>query len=86
MNHVDGNALAGPLAEVFAFDITSAIGRCLGCGASEMIGETMVYSASPGYVVRCPHCDAVLATVVESVDTTWLRLTGISALRIPKTR
>ena len=84
MSHVDGNALAGPLSDVFAFDVTSAVGRCRGCGATGMIAEVMVYAAWPGYIARCPHCDAVLATVVESADKIWLNLSGISALEIPK--
>src|SRR5918994_1022683 len=33
MQHVDGNALAGPLAEFFTFDITMATGRCNGADA-----------------------------------------------------
>ncbi len=84
MNHVDGNALAGPLSDVFAFDITSAVGRCIGCGASGMLAEALVYAASPGFIARCPHCDAVLATVVESEHKVWLNLSGLTALEIPK--
>lgn len=84
MGHMDGNALAGALSDVFAFDVTSAVGRCRGCGTSGMLAETMVYAASPGYVARCPHCDAVLATVVESPDRVWLNLSGMTALEIPK--
>ncbi|MDU0287802.1 DUF6510 family protein [Saccharothrix longispora] len=29
---MDGNALAGPLAEVFAVDLTAARARCGSCG------------------------------------------------------
>ena len=32
----DGNALAGPLAELFAVDMTTAVGRCVSCG---LVGE-----------------------------------------------
>lgn len=84
MGHMDGNALAGPLSDVFAVDITSAVGQCRGCGASGMIAEAMVYAASPGYVARCSHCDAVIATVVESPEKVWLNLSGMSALEITK--
>jgi len=84
MDHVDGNALAGPFSDIFAFDITSAIGRCLHCGGSGMIADAMVYRATPGLIARCPHCDAVLATVVESADKVWLNLSGLSALEIVK--
>jgi hypothetical protein len=84
MTHVDGNALAGQLSDLFAFDVTEAIGRCANCGASGMIGEAMVYRASPGTVARCPHCSAVLATIVESDDKIWLSLAGVSALEVTK--
>ncbi|WP_333937949.1 DUF6510 family protein [Streptomyces sp. HUAS 31] len=30
--YVDGNALAGPLSEVFAVDVTPATSRCANCG------------------------------------------------------
>ena len=30
--HLDGNALAGPLGEIFAVDVTAAVGRCASCG------------------------------------------------------
>lgn len=82
MPHVDGNALAGLLAEVFPFDLTGAIGRCRGCGATGMIGDTMVYFASPGIIVRCPTCDAVLATLVETPARVWLSLSGVTGLHV----
>jgi predicted RNA-binding Zn-ribbon protein involved in translation (DUF1610 family) len=84
MTHVDGNALAGQLSDLFAFDITTAVGRCLNCGMSGMIGEAMVYLACPGTIARCAHCDAVLATIVESDDTIWLSLSGVSAIQVTK--
>ncbi len=84
MVHLDGNALAGPLSELFAFDLTTAIGRCLNCGSSGMIGAAMVYQAGLGTVARCPQCGAVLATVVESDDRIWLSLSGVSALEVEK--
>ena len=84
MNHIDGNALAGQLSDLFAFDLTSAIGRCVNCGTSGMIGAAMVYVATPGIVARCPHCNAVLATIVESDDKIWLSLAGVSAIEVTK--
>jgi uncharacterized Zn finger protein len=84
MTHVDGNALAGQLSDLFAFDLTTAIGRCVNCGTAGMIGAAMVYQASPGTVARCPHCGAVLATIVESDDKIWLSLAGVSALEVTK--
>ena len=41
--HLDGNVLAGTLGELFAVDITSAMGQCASCGTSEAMGEALVY-------------------------------------------
>jgi len=32
MEHVDGNVLAGPLSELFRFDLTMTSGECRHCG------------------------------------------------------
>jgi hypothetical protein len=79
----DGNALAGPLSEVFAVDVTTAIGRCRGCGTSSQVATFRVYGPDPGLVGRCPGCDDVLVRLVRSPDALWLDLSGVSALRIP---
>jgi hypothetical protein len=83
MQHLDGNVLAGPLAELFAFDATTASARCIGCGTVAMLATAMVYADAMGYVVRCPACDGVLATVVRDEGRTWISLIGITALEVP---
>ena len=35
---LDGNAIAGLLQEVFAVEMTTAIGTCGGCGAAGPVG------------------------------------------------
>ena len=35
---LDGNAIAGLLREVFAVEMTTAIGTCGGCGAAGAVG------------------------------------------------
>ena len=78
---LDGNAVAGLLAEVFAVDLTTAQGTCTSCGAVEAVGAVRVYKAA-GYVLRCPHCDAVLAKVVTDGRRTWLDLRGLRTLEL----
>ena len=34
----DGNALAGPLHDVFCVEVTTAIGRCTNCGRTRADG------------------------------------------------
>ena len=82
MQHVDGNALAGPLAEFFTFDITMATGRCNGCGSVAELARAMVYQSGAGIVVRCGSCDHVLATLVESGDRAWIGFSGMSAIEV----
>lgn len=82
MQHLDGNVLAGPLAELFAFDATMASTRCGGCGAVSVLGTAMVYLDAMGTVARCADCDAVLLTVVEADGRTWVGLGGATAIEI----
>jgi hypothetical protein len=80
---LDGNALGGLLGQVFAVDVTTAVGRCAGCGRTGVMAETRVYVDAPGTVVRCVGCDAVLLRVVQSDDRTWLDLRGLAVLQLP---
>jgi uncharacterized Zn finger protein len=82
MTHLDGNVLAGPLAEVFGFDATEALARCSGCGSVAALAAAMVWADDAGYVVRCGTCDDVLATIVVAPDRVWLSMRGITALEI----
>ena len=78
---LDGNAIAGLLREVFAVEMTTALGTCAACGATEAIGAVHVYRGA-GVVLRCPHCESELAKIVESDTRTWVSLGGVRALEI----
>jgi hypothetical protein len=80
--HLDGNALAGPLAEIFAVDVTTAVGRCASCGQAGPLAALAVYPAAPGLVARCPHCAGVLLRLVRGPQEVWLDLHGALSLRI----
>jgi hypothetical protein len=79
----DGNALAGPLREIFAVDMTTAVGRCVGCGLAGPVAAMRVYTHAPGLVARCPGCDGVVLRLVRGPDAAWLDLRGTVSLRIP---
>ena len=78
---LDGNAAAGLLREVFAAEVTTAIGTCDGCGAVDAVGAVHLYNAA-GTVLRCPHCDSVLMKVVKSGTRIWIDLRGLRALEL----
>lgn len=81
--HADGNAMAGPLGEIFAVDLTAARGQCVHCGLSNPVAALRVYVRTPGLVARCPGCDTVVLRLVRTPDVAWLDLTGTVSLQIP---
>jgi hypothetical protein len=82
MTHLDGNVLAGALSEVFDGDMTSATGRCRGCGDEAAIARAMVYSDARGYVVRCNSCGDVLMTIAQLPEGPVVTLRALGALRL----
>jgi hypothetical protein len=83
VDYMDGNLLAGALQEIFTMDVTTAQGRCAGCGRTGMVAETRVYEHAAGLVARCPGCDAVLIRLVRAPDRAYLDLHGMSFLEMP---
>ena len=82
---LDGNAAAGLLQQVFAFEVTAARGACDNCGAVEAVGAVVVYAHAPGTVLRCPHCDAVLMRIVTDGARYWVDLRGVRSLELTST-
>jgi hypothetical protein len=78
---LDGNAVAGLLQEVFAVEMTTAIGTCGGCGTAGPVGAAHLYRGA-GIVLRCPNCDNVLAKFVKSDSRVWIDLRGIRTLEL----
>lgn len=81
-NHVDGNAAAGILSEVFASDLTTARAKCAGCGTTGAVGVLLVYAHGMGTVMRCPECDSVVLRISRTPSHIWLDATGATCLRI----
>ena len=78
---LDGNAVAGLLQEVFAVEITTAVGTCASCRAAGPVGAVHVYRGA-GIVLRCPHCGNTLAKIVKSDSRAWIDLTGNRVLEV----
>ncbi|MFG2310499.1 DUF6510 family protein [Streptomyces sp. NPDC048566] len=81
--HEDGNALAGPLREIFTVDVTAAVTTCTGCGRSGPVARLRLYGRGPGLVARCPDCAHVVLRLVRGPDAAWLDLRGTVSLRLP---
>ena len=79
--HLDGNAAAGDLGEVFAVEVTTAGAQCAGCGRTAVLADVRLYVQAPGMVARCPACDEVLYRLVRAPGRAWLDLRGLTYLQ-----
>ena len=66
MEPLDGNAIAGPLADYFGAEMSTATGACTHCGTSAVVAELAVYRSGPGTVVRCRSCGDDVMVIVEA--------------------
>lgn len=81
--YVDGNALAGPLRELFAVEVTGAVLRCAGCHRTGPLAGLHVYTRAPGLVARCPGCQAVMLRLVRTPARVHLDLSGTLGFAVP---
>ncbi|WP_308468602.1 DUF6510 family protein [Rathayibacter soli] len=81
---LDGNVLAGPLAELFVFDVTTALERCASCSDVEPLARAIVYGSPMGWVVRCPTCEEVLMVMVRTGERYSLTARGMSWVRVAR--
>jgi Family of unknown function (DUF6510) len=80
MDALDGNAIGGLLHEIFATEMTAAVGTCLACGASRPVADGVVYLRAPGTIMRCRTCSAVLLAVLRRDEMNCVDLSGFAAL------
>jgi hypothetical protein len=82
---LDGNAAAGALQEVFAVEMTTAVGVCDSCGTPSEVGDMHLFR-SAGLTLRCPNCDAVLMKLVSAATRWWMDLHGMRTLEMREPR
>jgi hypothetical protein len=82
MDYLDGNAAGGELGEVFAMDVTSAVGQCANCGTRRRFAEAHLYVRCPGLVARCALCGHVLLRLVNTQQHVFLDLSGMTYLSV----
>ena len=57
---LDGNAITGALAELFAVDLVPAQCTCAHCGQTSPLAQHDLYADSPALVLRCAGCTGVV--------------------------
>ncbi|MFJ6653039.1 DUF6510 family protein [Microbacterium sp. NPDC091313] len=80
---VDGNAVAGMLADALAGDATMMAITCGCCGDRAVLAETVVEREPTSALVRCRSCTHTLFTLAEEPDALVLRV-GRMDLRLPR--
>ena len=83
-SHLDGNILAGTLAEFLVPDATMIEGRCGGCRHIAPLAEAVVYPDAPGLVVRCRACSHVLAKIIDAGERLFHSFAGLTALAMSR--
>ena len=77
---LDGNAVAGTLAEIYGDEMTTVLAECASCGKVDPIGGLLAYVHAPGIVLRCTACQTVMIRIVQ---TPWRTLVDVRGKRIP---
>jgi Family of unknown function (DUF6510) len=75
--HLDGNAAAGLLREVFAVEMTTASCICVACGRGSAVGALHLYGGAIGSVLRCPSCEALVLRVTSGPAGHFIELRGV---------
>lgn len=78
---LDGNALAGPLSQVFVAEISTARLTCAACGDESALAAALLYRGA-GEVLRCVACGQVLLRLVVAPGRTFIQLTGIRCMEL----
>jgi len=84
MTHLDGNALAGLFADTLGIDITAAIGRCGSCHRVIELARAHAFVTAIGAVLRCEHCQGVLAVIVHKPREVLANLSGLAHIVIAR--
>lgn len=79
---VDGNAVGGLLASVFAADVTASPGQCAHCLTVSLVGTMRAYVRGPGVVLRCPACAEVVLRIVQTPTAMLVDVSGARSLRL----
>lgn len=81
--HLDGNAYAGLLVEVFGTEMTSVVRACQSCGARNPVGAHRAYpGASP--VLRCPACGDLALRITTVAERHVIQIAGTWMMDLPR--
>lgn len=80
---LDGNGVAGLLAEVFGAEATAIVRACGTCGTAAPVGAHRAY-LSAGVVLRCPGCGDVAIRIARLPGRDIVQVRGSWAVELPR--
>lgn len=81
--HLDGNAYAGLLVDVFGTEMTTVVRTCQSCGARNAVGAHRAYpGASP--VLRCPACGDLALRITAVAERHVIQIAGTWMMDLPR--
>ena len=81
---LDGNAVAGLLQGIFGAEMTTNPAECANCGNVSEMGGLLAFTRAPGAVLRCPACEEVMVTIVETPNGIYLDARGAAYVRLAR--
>ncbi len=82
---LDGNAVAGTLAEIYGDEMTTVLAECASCGQVDHVGGLLAYVHAPGIVLRCTACQTVMIRIVQTPKRILVDVRGKRIPPPPKT-
>jgi len=82
---LDGNAVAGTLAQIYGDEMTTVLAECANCGKVDHVGGLLAYVHAPGIVLRCTACQTVMIRIVQTPNRTLVDVRGKRIPAPPKT-
>lgn len=80
---LDGNGVAGLLAEAFGIDLTTVVRTCESCGTAAPVGAHRAYLGA-GVVLRCPGCADVAILIARLPDRNIVQMSGSWSMELPR--
>jgi len=80
---LDGNGVAGELADVFGLELTAIARTCGSCGTTAAVGAHRAYLGA-GLVLRCPGCADVAIRIAQLPDRNVVLVRGSWSVELPR--
>jgi len=80
---LDGNGVAGLLAEVLGAEVTAVVRACGTCATAAPVGAHRAY-VSAGVVLRCPGCGDVAVRIARLPGRDVVQIRGSWSVELPR--